>query len=499
MAAILSVNCQTILVGLCIGLLVYYVTRRLKYRLPPGPWCVPVLGNVQVYTSLDPYRKVFKMVDKYGPVISISFGPYNWIFLNTVDVVNEAFVQRQEDFAGRPQITSGLMFTDGGKDIAFANYSPMWKVHRKIAVKALRHYLHGSLLEDMIQENMSKFMDKMVKETEPFTPKQYLSLIVFHQLYTICFGERRPADDPEVKDFLKTYEDFVVDFGAGSVEDILPFLAHVYQTAKFKHLVKGKEKLFSFISKKYEKHKESFNPSINRDFIDSLLIAKHEAERESKEDENLEEFDDVYLIQTVADIFFAGTDTTKSIMDWFVCFMSGHPQIQTRCHEEIDKIGSRKLTMKDRHKLVYLEACLYETMRLGTAAAVGVPHCTLSDSQVGGYDIPKETVVLANFYALHRDPKYWKEAETFDPTRFLNEDGTLNAKPESYLPFSSGRRGCLGESIAKPELLLMCAALLQRLELRLPQGVEPDFESVPVSFGVEIPHSYKIVVRDRNT
>ena len=52
------------------------------------------------------------------------------------------------------------------------------------------HYLHGSLLEDMIQENMSKFMDKMVKETEPFTPKQYLSLIVFHQLYTICFGER---------------------------------------------------------------------------------------------------------------------------------------------------------------------------------------------------------------------------------------------------------------------------------------------------------------------
>ena len=54
MAAILSVNCQTILVGLCIGLLVYYVTRRLKYRLPPGPWCVPVLGNVQgQYTPVN--------------------------------------------------------------------------------------------------------------------------------------------------------------------------------------------------------------------------------------------------------------------------------------------------------------------------------------------------------------------------------------------------------------------------------------------------------------
>ena len=107
-------------------------------------------------------------------------------------------------------------------------------------------------------------------------------------------------------------------------------------------------------------------------------------------------------------------------------------------------------------------------------------------------------MVVGNTFALHRDPKYWKDAETFGPTRFLYEDGILNAKPESYLPFSAGRRGCLGESIAKPELLLMCAALLQRLELRLPQGVKTDFESVPVSFGVEIPHSYKIVVRDRN-
>lgn len=99
----------------------------------------------------------------------LCLGPVTWIFLNTIEVVNEAFVQRAEDFAGRYQITSGkkyfltelfvlksnifilsvflkgvffkylgIMFTDGGKDIAFANYSPMWRIHRKIAAKALR-------------------------------------------------------------------------------------------------------------------------------------------------------------------------------------------------------------------------------------------------------------------------------------------------------------------------------------------------------------------------
>lgn len=113
---------------------------------------------------------------------------------------------------------------------------------------------------------------------------------------------------------------------------------------------------------------------------------------------------------------------------------------------------------------------------------------------IGGYDIPKGTVVLSNFYAIHRDPHHWK---SFDPSRFLKKDGTLNAKPDSYLPFSAGRRVCLGEPVAKPELLLMCATLLQRLELCLPEGVRPCYEGIPLSFGVEAPKSYKIVVKDR--
>lgn len=130
-------------------------------------------------------------------------------------------------------IISGDVFTEGGKDIAFSNYSASWKFHRKIAGKALRffviyyyindiliicvdlkniktkfsckikkdyecliyiwfyrHYLQGDLLEKMIQENMNKFLNKMAEEKEPFMFKEYVDLMVFHQLYTICFGEK---------------------------------------------------------------------------------------------------------------------------------------------------------------------------------------------------------------------------------------------------------------------------------------------------------------------
>lgn len=41
----LSTNTQTILAGMSIGLLVYYVIKRMRYRLPPGPWCIPLVGH----------------------------------------------------------------------------------------------------------------------------------------------------------------------------------------------------------------------------------------------------------------------------------------------------------------------------------------------------------------------------------------------------------------------------------------------------------------------
>ena len=76
-----------------------------------------------------------------------------------------------------------------------------------------------------------------------------------------------------------------------------------------------------------------------------------------------------------------------------------------------------------------------------------------------------------------RDQKIWQDAETFDPTRFLR-DVTLKTKPEGYLPFSARRRVCLGKSMAKSELFLMCTSLLQKLELRLPQRVQYNFKSL---------------------
>ncbi|XP_052674536.1 steroid 17-alpha-hydroxylase/17,20 lyase-like isoform X3 [Crassostrea angulata] len=440
-------NVQTVLVALTVGLLVYFIRRRFIYRLPPGPWAIPLIGNFEVYTKPLLHRVVLQLSKKYGPVTLFSFGPIRTVFLNNYEVVMEAMVKRKADFAGRPASVTFSLVSEGYKDIAVASYSPMWQYHRRVAIKALSKEIGDSDVEFLLREK--DLINKTV--------------------------------------------------GNGLREDMLPFLKDVYPSGRYVIIKEAADRVFSFLHKLLHEHQETFDPNNIRDFTDHLLVARSEAEK-SGDDESLEKLNDTYLVQTVSDIFFAGVDTTRLTLEWFLCFMSGLPEIQAKCHAEIDKkIGRRCPSIADRQSLPYTEACIYETMRAGVIAGLGLPHLTICDTHVGGYDIPKDTVVLINHFALHRDTKYWKDPEKFDPLRYLDEDGKMDpTKLDSWLPFSAGRRVCLGESIAKSEILMMCVHLLQWFEITLPEGTKPNFVGVQRDFfGTECPADLRIIVKKR--
>ena len=119
------------------------------------------------------------------------------------------------------------------------------------------------------------------------------------------------------------------------------------------------------------------------------------------------------------------------------------------------------------------------------------------DFFVGGYDIPKDTSVFVNHWALHNDATAWKNVNKFDPYRYLDSEGNMDAKPENWLPFGAGRRVCLGEPVARTELLLIAANLLQTFTFKSPPGVELVPESVCEAAGQETPKDYKVVVERR--
>ena len=115
----------------------------------------------------------------------------------------------------------------------------------------------------------------------------------------------------------------------------------------------------------------------------------------------------------------------------------------------------------------------------------------------GGYDIPKDTTVFINHWALHNDTNALKNVDKFDPYRYLDSGGKLDKKPENWLPFSAGRRVCLGEQLAKTELLLIASHLLQKFTFKPPNGVE--FVVLPKCdiAGTEVPLDYKVIIEKR--
>ncbi|KAI1278131.1 Cytochrome P450 2J2 [Halotydeus destructor] len=111
-------------------------------------------------------------------------------------------------------------------------------------------------------------------------------------------------------------------------------------------------------------------------------------------------------------------------------------------------------------------------MRHGTSIPINLPHIASRDTDICGYTIPKGYHIYVNFFAIHNDPNYWDEPETFKVERFLTPEGNKLVKHEAFMPFSTGRRSCPGEPLAQVELFVYLVMTLQRYKIQPPDGVE---------------------------
>jgi cytochrome P450 len=171
-------------------------------------------------------------------------------------------------------------------------------------------------------------------------------------------------------------------------------------------------------------------------------------------------------------LFMAGTGTTSVTVEWAMSLLLNHPTILKKARAEIEALvgTSRLVTAEDVPRLTYLRCIISETLRLYPAAPLLLPHQSSADCKVGGYHIPKETMLLVNAYAIHRDPTMWENPEEFKPERF--EDG--KAEGLLWIPFGMGRRKCPGEAMASRVVGLVLAALIQCFDWERVNGVEVD-------------------------
>jgi len=179
--------------------------------------------------------------------------------------------------------------------------------------------------------------------------------------------------------------------------------------------------------------------------------------------------DDRQLRDEVMTMLLAGHETTSLALSWTYFLLSRHPDVERGIADEVDRvIGGGRPSFAHVDRLVSTRRAIEESLRL-YPPAWGFSRQAVGDDEIGGYRVPKGSLVFLIPFVIHRRPALWPDPERFDPGRFTPEQDA--ARPKfAYMPFGGGPRGCIGNQFAMVEAQLIVASVAQRYRVELAPG-----------------------------
>lgn len=192
---------------------------------------------------------------------------------------------------------------------------------------------------------------------------------------------------------------------------------------------------------------------------------------------------------------FGGTETVASAIEWAMSELMRSPEDLKKAQQELSQVVGlqRRVEETDLDNLTFLKCCLKETIRLHPPIPL-LLHEAAEDAVIAGYFIPAKSRIMVNAWAIGRDPASWDDAETFRPTRFL-EQGVPDFKGNNFefIPFGSGRRSCPGMQLGLYGLEIAVAQLLHCFDWELPDGMKPSEMDMSDVFGLTAPRATRLV------
>ncbi|CAJ1941485.1 unnamed protein product [Sphenostylis stenocarpa] len=483
-----SLAVLTLLLSLLVLLLAKNFKQKGHHKLPPGPWKLPIIGNLHqlaVASSL-PHHALRDIAQKYGPLMHLQLGEISAVIVSSPKMATEIMKTHDLAFAQRPKFLVSDIMAYGSVDIAFAPYGDYWRQMKKICMLELLSAKKVQSFSHNRQEEVAKLIGKIQSSAgAPVDLTTMINTYVSTFVSITVFGNI--TEDRE--EFLSIVKEAIEVADGFDLADMFPYFKPIHLITRLKaklvRMHKKVDKIFGKIIKdnqvKLTRAKEGKEEEQNENLVEVLLRVQHSGITETPlTTDNIK--------AVIWDMFAAGTDTSAKVIEWAMSEMMKNPRVRKKAQAEIRETLRGKETTHENNlgQLTYLKAVIRETLRLHPPLPLLLPRESRESCRIDGYDIPIKTKVIVNAWAVGRDPEYWHDAESFIPERFHATSIDFKGTDFEYIPFGAGRRMCPGMSFGIASVEFALAKLLYHFNWELPEGMKPEEFDMDEAFGAGV-------------
>nr|ACZ97414.1 cytochrome P450 CYP4G48 [Zygaena filipendulae] len=480
---------------------------KMGNRLP-GPMALPLFGNALLAVGKRPDDLVnvaLEYADKYGTVIRGWLGSKLIIFLTDPDDIevilnSQIHIDKASEYRFfKPWLGEGLLISSGEK----------WRSHRKMIAPTF----HINVLKSFIpifNQNSKNVVEKLKPEIgRVFDVHDYMSEATVDILLETAMGITKKTQTESGFDYAMAVMKMCDIIHQRHYKLWLRFDALFKLTSFYKQQIKLLNIIHSLTNKviksKQKVYLENKAKGITPPTLEELTRSSdsHEpgAEGDTKtladqvfkgyrddldfNDENdvgekkrlafldlmiesaqngTNKISDHEIKEEVDTIMFEGHDTTAAGSSFILSLLGVHQDIQEKVYQELYEIfgtSDRPVTFGDTLRMKYLERVIFESLRMYPPVPI-IARKLKRDVKIAtnNYVLPAGSTIVIGTLKLHRDPKYYKNPNVFNPDNFLPEN-TQERHYYSYIPFSAGPRSCVGRKYALLKLKVLLATILR--------------------------------------
>jgi cytochrome P450 len=421
----------------------------MNRRIPPGPKISYWKSVLAQFVAPPPDVQLHAMMNsarKYGDVVYLRLGGDHLYMLHHPDHIHQVLVEQAGKFHKSrlyKQILArflgnGLLVSDG----------EFWRRQRRLAQPAF----HAKRIETYAR-CMVDFTTQMLeswREGETRDMAQDMMRLTLRVVAKTLFDADLSSDAASIGRALTALQE-TTDRRFSEIlplPDWLPTPDHLKER-------RANATLEAIITRIIDKRRASGEDK--GDLLSMLLLA---------EDDDGERMTDQQLRDETMTLILAGHETTANTLAWTWYLLAQHPEVEAKLHAELDgALAGRAAARDDLMLLPYTEMVVKEAMRL-YPPVWSFTREAVEDVEIGGYVIPKGSIVVVTPYIVQRDARWFPDPERFDPERFDPENEKRLPK-YAYFPFGGGPRICIGNTFAMMEARLILATIAQRYRLSL--------------------------------